>query len=171
MGVSGFGAAWRRWPHLMALVVIVLLGWAQSAAAQTERTFSSDAGIIFNTIKPDKSVDFEMVMGKLKEALQASDDPIRQDMAAGWKIFKSVEPGPSGNVLYVWVMDPVVTGGDYTVSKILAEAFPEDVQDLYQRYSDAYASGQNLVNLQLIQDLGLAMAPSGLEEIRLADQP
>jgi len=164
-------AATGRWLHLVAFMVVAMLGWALPAAAQNERSFSSDAGIIFNTIKPEKTADFEMVMGKLKEALQLSQDPVRQEMAEGWKVFKSVEPGPSGNVLYVWIMDPAVSGGDYTVSKILAEAFPEEVQDLYQRYSDAYASGQNLVNLQLIQHLGQALGSAGMPELHLADQP
>jgi hypothetical protein len=47
-----------------------------------------------------------------------------------------------------------VHGADYAVSTILAEAFPQDVQDLYKRYADAYASGQNVVNLKLVAALG-----------------
>lgn len=171
MGLTRRPVATGRWRQLTALVVVAVLGGATLAAAQTERSFTSDAGIIFNTIKPEKAADFEMVMGKLKEALQLSQDPVRQEMAGSWKVFKSVEPGPSGNLLYIWIMDPAVSGADYTVSKILAEAFPEDVQDLYQRYSDAYASGQNLVNLQLIQDLGQALGPAGMQELPLANQP
>jgi hypothetical protein len=45
-------------------------------------------------------------------------------------------------------------GADYTVSTILAEAFPNEVQDLYKRYADAYASRQNVVNLTLVSALG-----------------
>ena len=40
------------------------------------------------------------------------------------------------------------------MSNILAEAFPDEVQTLYQRYADAYASGQNFVNLTLVAALG-----------------
>jgi hypothetical protein len=123
-------------------------------AAPTARVFSSDAGMIFNTIKPDKTADFEMAMGKLKEALQKSDKPERKQQAASWKVFKSVEPGPNGNVLYIFIMDPAVKGADYTISKILSEAFPTEVQELFKVYSAAYASGQNMVNLQLVSDFG-----------------
>jgi copper oxidase (laccase) domain-containing protein len=52
------------------------------------------------------------------------------------------------------VIDPAVKGADYTVSTILAEAFPQDVQTLYKQYAESYASGQNFVNLALVQDLG-----------------
>jgi len=47
-----------------------------------------------------------------------------------------------------------VKGADYTVSTILAEAFPQEVQTLYKQYADAYAQGQNFVNLALVSDLG-----------------
>jgi hypothetical protein len=130
-------------------------GQDTAAAAQPPgRTFGSDAGMIFNTIKPDKTADFEMVMGKLKEALQKSEDATRKQQGASWKVFKSVEPGPNGNVLYIFMMDPVVKGADYSVSKILAEVFPTEVQTLYKTFSDAYAGGQNIVNLQLVSSFG-----------------
>ena len=44
---------------------------------------------------------------------------------------------------------------DYSVANLLAEAFPpEQVNELYKQYAGAYASGQNIVNLQLVADLG-----------------
>ncbi|MBI2835685.1 MAG: hypothetical protein HYX76_14790 [Acidobacteria bacterium] len=131
------------------------------AQAPAARTFSADAGMMFNVIKADKTADFEMVMGRLKDALQKSEDPARKQQAASWKVFRSLEPGPSGNVLYIFIMDPAVKGADYTVSKILSEAFPTEVQDLYKKYSEAYAGGQNIVNLQLVQALGAPAAAEG----------
>ena len=53
----------------------------------------------------------------------------------------------------VFVMDPVVKDSDYTVSAILAEGFPQDVQALYKTFSATYAS-QNIINLTLVCDLG-----------------
>ena len=126
----------------------------QAAAAPAKRVFASDAGLVLNFIKPDKTADFEAVMGKLKEALQKSTKPERKQQAASWKVFKSPEPAQGGNVLYVFVIDPSVKDADYTVSTILAEAFPQDVQTLYKQYAESYASGQNFVNLALVSDLG-----------------
>ena len=123
-------------------------------AAPTTRVFASDGGMVLNFIKPDKTADFEAVMGKLKEALQKSTKPERKQQAASWKVFKSPDPAAGGNVLYVFIIDPSVKGADYTVSNILAEAFPQEVQTLYKQYAEAYASGQNFVNLTLVADLG-----------------
>jgi hypothetical protein len=128
---------------------------AQQAQSQVNtRTFPGDGGMILNFIKPDKTADFEAVMAKLKEALQKSEKPERKQQAAGWKIFKS--PDPAGaNALYVMIIDPAVKGADYSVANILAEAFPpEVVNELYKQYAGAYAQGQNIVNLNMLLDLG-----------------
>lgn len=126
----------------------------QAQSAVNTRTFPGDAGMILNFIKPDKTADFEAVMAKLKEALQKSEKPERKQQAAGWKIFKS--PDPAGaNTLYVFVIDPAVKGADYSVANILAEAFPpEQVNELYKQYAGAYAQGQNIVNLNMLLELG-----------------
>jgi|SRR3954452_24439654 hypothetical protein len=127
---------------------------AAAQAAPTARTFASDAGMVLNFIKQDKTADFESVVGKLKEALAKSEKPERKQQAASWKVFKSPDPAAGGNVLYVFMIDPSIKGADYTVSTILAEAFPTEVQALYKQYAEAYASGQNFVNLSLVSDLG-----------------
>ena len=123
-------------------------------AAPTARMFASDAGMVLNFVKPDKTTDFEAVMAKLKEALQKSVKPERKQQAAGWKVFKS--PDPAGaNVLYVFIVDPSVKGADYSVANILAESFPPDqVNEIYKAYAGAYATGQNIVNLSIVSDLG-----------------
>jgi len=126
----------------------------QAAAAPAKRVFGSDAGLVLNFIKADKTADFESVMAKLKEALNKSDKPERKAQAASWKVFKSPEPAAGGNALYVFVIDPAVKDADYTVSTILAEAFPQEVQAIFKQYSDSYASGQNFVNLALVQKFG-----------------
>ena len=126
----------------------------QAQAAPTARTFANDSGMVLNFIKPDKTADFEAVVAKLKDALAKSDKPERKEQAKSWQVFKSPDPAAGGNVLYVFLINPAVKGADYTVSNILAEAFPTEVQTLYKQYAEAYASGQNFVNLALVSDLG-----------------
>ena len=112
------------------------------------RVFAAEQGLIFNAIRPDKVADFETVIAKLRQALATSKDPVRNQQGWGWKIFKAAEPGPNGSVLYVFVMDPAVKGADYGVAKILAEAYPAEIMELYRMYSGAFATaGQTLLNL------------------------
>ena len=127
---------------------------ARQAPAVNTRVFASDAGIILNFIKPDKTADFEAVMARLKEALAKSSKPERRQQSTSWKIFRTMEPGANGSVLYVFTIDPAVKGADYTVSTILAEAFPNDVQALYKQYAEAYCLAAKVVNLKLVSALG-----------------
>src|SRR5215213_3507675 len=124
--------------------------------AQPGLTFDGDAGLLFMQIKPDKTADFESVMAKLHEALTKTDKPERKQQAAGWKIYKSTEPGPGGNVLYVAIINPTLKGADYTVAKILYEVFPTEVQTIFPTYRDSFAAGLSRTNLSLVQDFGAA---------------
>ncbi len=157
-------AGWRRLVVglVVAAVAVLVLAPAVSAqdaqAQQTQkpqaRVFTGDVGLMFNVIKADKTADFEMVINKLKEAMAKSEDPARKAQAAGWRVFKQSEPMPNGAILYVFLIDPVVKDADYTVSRILAEVFPTEVQELFKVYSDAYAGGVTMANYQLVVDLG-----------------
>jgi hypothetical protein len=128
---------------------------AQQAQAQkSPYVFAGDAAAILNFVKADKTGDFEMVVGKLKEALAKSDKPERKQQAASWKIYKAAEGGPGGAVIYVSTMEPAVKGADYSVALILSEAFPTEVQALYKTYSECFGQpAQNILNLTLVNDL------------------
>jgi hypothetical protein len=144
---------------LMLIAIVVVLSTGQAAAQQAPaaapaqaapapqaRIFTGDVGLMFNIIKPDKTADFEMVIGKLKEALAKSDDPVHKQMAQGWRLIKNPEPIQGGNYLYVFLIDPVVKDADYTVSRVLAKAFPAEVQELFKVYSACFAGGVTLQN-------------------------
>jgi hypothetical protein len=114
----------------------------QPAAAEPAKprfTLTGDAAIISMVIKPDKTADFEFVLNKLKEALNKSEKPERKQQAAGWKVFKSAQPGPSGAVVYVMRIDPVVKDAEYDISMLISEVFPVEVQDIFQKYKDSFA--------------------------------
>ena len=154
-------AGWRRIVIGTVVAVAVLLALAPAASAQDAQTqkpqarvFTGDVGLMFNVIKADKTADFEMVIGKLKEAMAKSEDPVRKQQAAGWRVYKQTEPMPNGSILYVFIVDPVAKDADYTVSRILAEVFPAEVQELFKVYSDAYAGGVTMANYQLVANLG-----------------
>lgn len=150
--------------RVLVFISLLLLPWSARAqqaaqpaadpahaAAPPTRVFGSDAGLVLNFVKPDKAADFEAVIAKLKDALASSAKPERRQQLAGWKIYRALEPGVNGSVLYVFTIAPAVPGADYTVSTILAEAYPNDVQALYRQYAEAYASGQNVINLKLVE--------------------
>ena len=110
-----------------------------AAAAPNPFVFNGDAGAIMNFVKADKTADFEMVLGKLKEALAKSEKPERKQQAAGWKVLKASEPG-----------------AEYSVGNILVEAFGAEGQALYKTYSEAYGTPAigALLHLSKVTELG-----------------
>jgi len=123
------------------------------AAVPTSRRFTSDAGVMFSVIKPDKVADFEAVMARVKEGLAKSEDPKRKQQALGWRVFKGLEPAAGGNIVYMWILDPPVKDADYTITEILREAFPAEAQDLWAKYTACFVSGQTMLNLQLTTNM------------------
>ena len=145
----------RRLGWIAVGLVTILLAAAPAQAQQAQRLFNADAGLWLHFVKPESTADFDEVVAKLKEALQKSEKPERKQQAASWKIFKQTPAPASGNVLYVFFLDPAVKDVDYTISTILSESLPPaEVADLFKKYADAYGSpAMNVVDLSLIQDL------------------
>jgi hypothetical protein len=131
----------------VALVAVTLAGASTAAAQQPAApaepskpvlTINSDAAIITLLIKPDKTADFEVVLNKLKDALNKSEKPERKQQAAGWKIFKSNQMA-QGNAVYIMRIDPVVKGEEYDITRLIAEVFPVEVQEIFAKYKEAFA--------------------------------
>ena len=136
---------------LMVGVVVGTVVATKNAEAQG-RTFSAGAGMMLNYVNAANESDFEGVMEKLAEGLRASENADRNAQAEGWKVYKAQEAGPGGSTLYVWFIDPAVSGADYAVAQILNEAFPAEVQGLYETFNGSFAGGQSMVNLDLVLD-------------------
>lgn len=134
---------------------------APGMAPALDRSFATGAGMLISPIKADRVKDFEAVMLRLHQALAASANETRRRQAAGWRLFRTAEPGPAGSVLYVSFMAPAVPKADYAVGKILLEAFPlDDVQDLHERYTSAFAGAQTVLSLNPVTDFAQPVLPA-----------
>ena len=124
------------------------------------RVFTAPTGLILNTVRPDRVVDFEMVMGYLQEAFEKSTDERVRQQAKGWRVFKATEPGPNNTVLYVFVIDPTVPGADYGLGRILADAYPDQIEKIWSLYTGSLAPSASLLNLTPVKPTQLLTPPS-----------
>jgi hypothetical protein len=113
------------------------------------RAFSMPNGVLFNTVRIERQKDFELFLGYLRQALDKATDPGVQSQALGWRMFKATEPGPNNTALYVFLFDPAVAGADYSLGRILADAYPDTVQlnEIWKLYTGAVVGGGSLLNL------------------------
>ena len=133
------------------------VGESARVAAQAQKlTFDGDTAVWIVAVKPDKTADFEQLMGKVKEALQKSDKPERKQQAAGWRLVKAPKPAPDGNITYMHLISPVVKDADYGILPILyeANADPTAQRALYDQYRGALASTLGQAPYSTVLDLG-----------------
>ena len=125
---------------------------AAPAPAAPKIPFTTPAGILLVQIKPDKTADFEEMVGKLKAGFAKTQDETLKKQAAGFKVYKSTEPfGP--NTLYVVMLEPTVPASEYELFNMLLRTMTPDeqraegVQEMWKRYADAFAAGLSKLSL------------------------
>ena len=113
---------------------------ADAAAKKEPRmALTGPAGAFMFLIKPDQTANFEELIGKVKDALAKSENPVRKQQLAGWKVFKAAEPSGQ-NALYLEVIDPAVPAAEYDPLVILSESLgtqagtPEN-QEMLKKYA------------------------------------
>lgn len=108
-------------------------------AAQPQKpylTFQGDLGELLLYVKPDKTADFETLMGRLREALTKLDTPESKQQLSTLKVFRAQLPPESPNAVYILVAEPPVKGAEYWFLAILYKAFPEEAKALADKWTE-----------------------------------
>lgn len=127
---------------VIALAGFTLAGAASASAQEAAKpapalTLEGEANVITIIIKADKTADFESVLAKFKEAMEKNtDNPKRKEQLAGMKFYKGA--ATAQGVPYIIVVDPVIKGEEYDITRIINEVFPSEVQALFQKYKDSF---------------------------------
>ena len=130
----------------------------QPPAAQADKpaepkvAFTTPAGMLLVSIKPDKTAVFEEMAAKLKAGFAKTQDATIQKQSTGFKVYKSSEPfGP--NALYVVFLDPAVGASEYDLFQMLSKTMTPDelrapeTAEMWKRYADAFAAGLSKLSL------------------------
>ena len=122
---------------------------APAAPKEPRMALTGASGAFIFTIKSDQTAAFEELVGKVKTAMTASENPVRKQQAAGYRVFKAAEPAPGGNALYLCLVDPAVAAAEYDPLVILAESLgtnagtPEN-QEMLKKYAGVFANVSRL---------------------------
>ncbi len=125
---------------------------AAAPAAEPKVPFATPAGILLVQIKPDKTADFEEMVGKLKSGFAKTTDETLKKQAAGFKVYKSSEPF-GANTLYVVFLEPTAPNSEYELFNMLLRTMsPEEQRDpaakgMWERYAGAFAAGLSKLSL------------------------
>jgi hypothetical protein len=136
----------------------MLPAFSQSAAVHAQApqklTMEGDLALWSVAIRPDKTADYEQILGKVKEALSKSEAPEAKQQLAGWKVLKMSKAMPDGNLVYTHVITPVA-GADYNILQVLYATFkdPAEQKNLYDLYRGAFAANLGISSGTIAADL------------------
>lgn len=120
--------------------------------------FASETGVLLSPIVPAEAAVFEEVMEQVRQVLAKSTDPVQRQQAAGWKIYKAVEPF-STFTLYVSIMSPAVKGAEYNIFELLQASMGDaEARDTFQKFRSAFGGPQHLLNLDTVMVMGEPLA-------------
>jgi len=121
---------------------------APAAPKEPRMALTGASGAFMFVIKADQTTAFEELVGKVKSAMMASDNPVRKQQAAGWRVFKAAEPS-GANALYLCLADPAIPAAEYDPLVILSESFGTDAgkpenQEMLKKYAAVFANVSRL---------------------------
>ena len=129
---------------VLAAALLMLPAFAPGSAVHAQQgptkvTYTGDMALLAYAIPADKTGDYEKVVEKLKEALTKSEKPEAKQQLAGWKIMKSGTPQPTGEIIYIHVISPVVKDADYSITNIVYDVVkdPAEQKAFYDMYRGA----------------------------------
>lgn len=122
---------------------------ATPPATLPTRSFNAPAGMLMIPVLSTKVDDFEKFVGYVQDALAKTTDKAVREQAKGWRFFKIPEPGPNGDVLFAFLLDPAVPCVDYGLMPILNAAVSDGKQldDIWNLYKGSVRNGGYLMNL------------------------
>lgn len=121
-------------------------------ATAPARQFTGRTGMLMYQVVPTRVADFDRFLAYVRDALAKTANATITQQASGWEFYKAAEPGPNGDVLYVFLFDPAVPCVDYAFFPILSEVYtdPALLQELHKLYTGALRTGGTLMNLVAI---------------------
>jgi hypothetical protein len=106
--------------------------------------------MLFQQVIPARIQDFDLFIAYVRDALAKTTNETVRKQADGWQIYRTVEAGPNGDALYVFVLNPAVPCVDYALAPILSEVYPDPAQlgEIWKLYqSSVRPSGSTLLTL------------------------
>jgi hypothetical protein len=140
---------------------------ANSLATQTVDPaaviFTTDVGMVLHAIKPASVADYEAAIVALQGALSTSTDEHVRRVAAGWRVWKAMEPDAQANVIYVHTHLPTSPDVDYRPSLWLDQLLAGAPAELLAKYRDSFAAPPSQLSLTELANMSVApVAPANV---------
>ncbi|MGE5351357.1 MAG: hypothetical protein ACM3MI_05920 [Clostridiales bacterium] len=113
------------------------------AANATRAKENETVWVLLNHIKPDKRQQFEKFIHEIFWPASRRLSKADQQLFDQTRVLHPTEKEKDGTYTYVFIMDPVVKGGDYSIEKLLVKEYGKEKGDEFiKMFNDCLASEQ-----------------------------
>jgi len=109
--------------------------------------------IILNHVKADKQEQFEKLMHEVVWPTLQKSDSLGQEIANHTRVLHPCKMNEDSTFTYIFIMDPLLKGADYSASSVLSKEYDKEKADEYVKMiSDCFANPQVIYNVIQSQD-------------------
>jgi hypothetical protein len=122
----------KRRSVVLAVVGLLTFLSAVSSWSQPAKVEPGTMWVLLNHVKADQRTAFEtFVYERLLPALKkgAASDQLAKKVHSQTRMLVPKEANPDGTYTYIWLMDPVAPGADYSYRAILEKAYSKQETD------------------------------------------
>lgn len=104
--------------------------------------------VVVNVVKADKKQQFEDYVNKFWAALDkvGASDPTVKRTGVQTRFLFPAGANEDGTYTFIFLMDPLVQGADYSMRNILEKALtPEEADRLFQQFTDSVIVEKHMV--------------------------
>jgi hypothetical protein len=145
--------------RLSVLLLLALQAAAPPSSDPAAATFTSEAGVLVVSVKPDKTADYEEAIRALQDALSKASNEKHREIAKGWRVFKATDLDAKANAVYIHLIQPAVPSVDYRPSLLLDELLGGASAELLAKYRDAIAAPPSKLGLAEFAQMSVAPVP------------
>lgn len=117
-------------PFILTIVIAIVSGCSTQSSAKNEsgRRMANEGDSVWiyvNHVKPDKRQQFEKFVTEIfwskGEMLSGKDSEVFHKT----RVLYPTQPERDSTYSYIFIMDPVITGGDYDIGNLLKKIYGE----------------------------------------------
>ncbi|GAC1369363.1 MAG: hypothetical protein NVS3B25_13310 [Hymenobacter sp.] len=132
------------------VLATLAFGWllAPDAAAQQKgparalAVAGDTVWVVAYSVKPDKRAQYERFVNQFLWPSAAKLGPADQRAFRQTRVLNPVKPEADGNYAYLFIMDPVQKGIDYSILHLLKKAYGNDKgAEYYKLFTDSVVGG------------------------------
>ena len=133
---------------VMLIACVCTNAFSQSATPRQAATEGDTVWVVVNYVKPDKKEQFEKFVHEILWPPHTKLSETEKRMFRQTRVLHGAAPQEDGTYTYIFMMDPVISGANYSIEDILRKIYPEaKAAEYFKLYEESLARDYHMYTL------------------------